>query len=727
MKSGSLFLTLLAFAFEAPFVFAQTELRLTPDEYFDSPSISVIVFNDPYSEGHQGGIQIIHHGERIAANGDLRLEATPGQWQAFSQLEGKTTDSLDQIITVSLTYPNEEAKNRRFNPVPYPDLEINYRVSVKAEGEDFRIIVDLDRPLPKKWIGKVGFNLELFPGSLFGKTYLMDEKPGVFPCQLNGPFTRGVQADTFEVVPMSIGNQLTIIPENEMQRISIRTEVSKLQLIDARALHNNGWFVVRSLVPGGTGKGAVEWIVSPSVIEGWQYGPVIHINQAGYLPKQSKKALIEADKRFSGKPVVELVEITTDGKERLVMSDTAQHWGRYQRYNYFTFDFSGIQHEGVYFLRLGRVVSEIFRIAGNAYDRGIWQPTLEYFLPVQMCHMRINEGYRVWHGLCHMDDARMAPLNHIHFDGYWQDSSTLCDFRPMDHVPDLNVGGWHDAGDFDLRVESQGGTVYALSLTYEAFRPDYDVTTIDQANHLVEMHVPDGKPDILQQIEHGTLTIVKGYKSLGRLYRGIICRDLRQYVLLGDGSTMTDNVIYGDEGHMPEWLGKVNDERWIFTEINPRRELQVCADLAAAARVLQGFNDTLALQSLEIAEELWNKNTGSRYEREKVLALVELILATDQLEYTDALVAMHGYVAQHVPETGWSVARILDRIDDMQFKRGYMLGIQQYFGKLKEITSSNPFGIPYYPRIWGSAWGIERFGFEQYCMICWRSGRQNPI
>ena len=57
------------------------------------------------------------------------------------------------------------------------------------------------------------------------------------------------------------------------------------------------------------------------------------------------------------------------------------------------------------------------------------------------------------------------------------------------------------------------------------------------------MHIPDGKSDILQQIEHGVISILSGYNSLGRLYRGIICPTLRQYVLLGDGVNMTDNVI----------------------------------------------------------------------------------------------------------------------------------------------------------------------------------------
>src|SRR5674536_178555 len=71
---------------------------------------------------------------------------------------------------------------------------------------------------------------------------------------------------------------------------------------------------------------------------------------------------------------------------------------------------------------------------------------------------------------------------------------------------------------------------YILTEAYEAFNIKYDETTIDQNRHLVEIHQPDGKPDVLQQIEHGALSVVGGYKNLGRLYRGIIESTKRQYI-----------------------------------------------------------------------------------------------------------------------------------------------------------------------------------------------------
>ena len=107
--------------------------------------------------------------------------------------------------------------------------------------------------------------------------------------------------------------------------------------------------------------------------------------------------------------------------------------------------------------------------------------------------MRVNEKYRVWHGLDHLDDAIMAPVNLNHYDGYISGPSTLTKYKPGERVPNLNAGGWHDAGDFDLRVESQIGTVWLLAAMVEEFGLNYDATSIDQKNKLVEIHQPDGK------------------------------------------------------------------------------------------------------------------------------------------------------------------------------------------------------------------------------------------
>ena len=570
--------------------YSQQSLVINDKGYFEKPGLNVMVFSDYYPDGHQTGVTVIQHGVRVAANGDLRLEASPGQWSPVPK-KGKTViDKQNQKITTFLWYPDSSKNRKGFNPIDYPDLVLRYNVSVNAlANNSFRISVDLDEPLPKDWIGKVGFNFELFPGHLFGKSYIMDEKTGQFQTQPSGPLMN-VQGEYISR-PLVKGRRFTVAPEDDKMRMTIESKSTDLELYDGRTNHNNGWYIVRSVVPAGVTTNAIEWIVTPNVVKNWLYAPVIQVSQVGYHTGQSKKLVIEQDPRDTQTGEVIVYRITPVGKE-IAARGKPVSWGRFLRYNYLTFDFSSVKTPGVYVAEYRSKRSNSFQIDEQVYDRGVWQPVLEYFLPVQMCHMRINEKYRVWHGACHLDDALMAPVDLNHFDGYLQGPSTLTKYKSGEHVPGLNSGGWHDAGDYDLRVESQSQTVWCLASMIEEFGVDHDATLIDQENKIVEIHVPDNKSDVIQQIEHGLLSILGGYRSLGRLYRGIICPTLRQYVLLGDGSVMTNNFVNaGSKQTDPSWLP---DDRWVFTEDNPNRSLQVAGALAAASRVLKNSNPSLS-------------------------------------------------------------------------------------------------------------------------------------
>ncbi|HXX62810.1 MAG TPA: glycoside hydrolase family 9 protein, partial [Bacteroidota bacterium] len=583
-------------------------LRLNAAGYFEGPGLNVMAFDDFYPEGHQGGVTIIQCGERVAANGDVRLEPTPGQWSPMPMLLGKRVDREAGTISVTLAYPDTSRDRRGFNPILYPDLSFRYTITTTASDSGVRIVVDLEQPLPRQWADRVGFNLELFPAQYFGEHYLMDGHPGQFPRQVNGP----MQLDTSGQVltlPLAEGRQLIAVPGDETKELRIRSQKSNLQLIDGRALYNNGWFVLRSTIPAGAVRGAVEWTITPRIKPGWRRAPVVQVSQIGYHPRQIKRAVIELDKSTQAFSAIELVRIDGDSERVVLAERSPTPWGTFLRYAYVRFDFSTITQEGLYKVRYGGSESRIFEISRDVYARHVWQPTLEYFLPVQMCHMRVNDRYRVWHGLCHMDDALMAPLNHVHFDGYQQGPSTLTKFRSGEHIPGVNIGGWHDAGDYDIRVESQAETVYKLSLAYELFKNNYDATSIDQTTRIVELHVPDGKPDILQQVEHGVLSIVGAYESMGRLYRGMICPTLRQYVHLGDAATMSDNLIYGPGKTDPVLHQALPmDDRWLFTEENPERELHAAQCLSAASRVLAKYSPQLSARCLRTAKALYAKN-----------------------------------------------------------------------------------------------------------------------
>jgi endoglucanase len=711
----SVFLSFLFFTFNL----SAQSLQINENEYFEKPGLNVMVFIDIYPEGHQGAVGIIQNGTRVATNGDLRLEPTPGQWQPIPKVGKRTVDREKNEISVHCTYPDSSKNRQGFNPVDYPDLYFTYHVRVVGEGDKFRILVDLDKPIPAEWEKKVGFNFELFPGLLFGKSWYLDGLSGIFPLQANGPMEKDVDGK-WQAFPMATGQKLTIAPETDAQTMIIESKAQPLQLLDGRFYHNNGWFVVRSLVSPGKTTGAIEWVVDCRAIENFASKPVVHVSQVGYHPNQQKIAVIEVDKTDSVVEKACLFRISEDGGLNEILSKEPQKWGNYLRFLYYRFDFSGIKTPGMYQVKYAGNTTEPFRIGTDVYDRNVWQPTLEYFLPVQMCHMRINEGYRVWHGLCHMDDALMAPLDTNHFDGYKQGSSTLTRFKPLEQVPGLNRGGWHDAGDYDLRVESQAGEVWILSQAYELFQPNWDQTTIDQSQQLVEIHRPDGKDDILQQVEHGVITILAGYQRMGRLYRGIIENSLRQYVHLGDAATMTDGRKYNPglkKDEVTAMESGIPDDRWVFTEENPGRELEVAKSLATGARVLKGFNDTLAIQSITAAESLYalvDAGKNQRLAGSKINAAVELLITTGNPKYQDDILKFVTPDVLKRNEVIGYLGRVLKQISDANLTEIVRTAATKYKTEVDVVQKENPFGVPYRPQIWGDGWNIQSFGVRQY-------------
>ena len=712
---------------------AQT-FQLNADGYFNAGGTDVMAFSDFYPEGHQGGVCVIMNGLRIATNGDIRLEATPGQWQPVpKQLK---REAKDNRIVTTLCYPDSSRHMTGFNPMVYPDYQFTYVVTVEPQGKSIVVNVDLDKPVPDFLLGKVGFNLEFFPGELFGKPWVMDNQTGIYPQQPNSPLLkldsnrghdgdffagRGQKADLAQLdgegysplraddiisAPYAEGRKFTSRPDDLNQKLTVESLTGSLKLYDGRMNHNNGWFVLRSEIAKGATKGAVKWVITPEVNQSWRYQPVVQTSQVGYQCGQQKLVVIETDPRDETTSETRLVRIDAEG-ETVVRTVKPNVWGRFLRYRYLTADFSDVRQPGLYQVQYANSKSSVFRIADDVYERGVWQPVIEYFLPVQMCHMRVAEKYRIWHDACHLDDALMARVGN-HIDGYAQRPG-LSKFAEGERVPGVNVGGWHDAGDFDLRVESQAGEAYILALAYEQFHPEIDVTAIDHERHNVEIHEPDGKNDILQQVENGALTVVRSYQALGRLYRGIICNSLRQYAMLGDAAAMTD----GQPGN--------SDDRWIFTEDNPGRALSTAAQLAGAARVLRGFNDKLSGECLEIAADIYRQTSATGWlVGAKLQAAAELYLATGEKSYLDFIFSQKDLITKNIGRSGWFLARIAKQLEgakdkrSRQFATAFRTALGAHRAELQKLSAETPYGVPYRPSIWGAGWDIQRFGFEYY-------------
>ena len=264
--------------------------------------------------------------------------------------------------------------------------------------------------------------------------------------------------------------------------------------------------------------------------------------------------------------------------------------------------------------------------------------------------MFVNEAYRVWHGAAHMDDARMAPLNEQHFDGYRTGDSTNTPFGPGERVPGLAVGGWFDAGDFDMQGGHHALMVATLAEIWETFHPQHDQTLVDQKLNFVDIHRPDGQPDVLQQLEHGALQVAAQFRVLGGLTRGVVDGLMHTYTHLGDPSTQTDNLIY-DPSLKPyevrDGRSGTPDDRWVYMSSPPGTSYSGIDALAAASKSLRGFNDSLATECLSLAEKAYaaarvnapaqppQARFGGRFGSSELSAVLQLMVATGKQEYTD--------------------------------------------------------------------------------------------
>ena len=251
------------------------DLKLNDKEYFERQGVNVLVFSNPFSGGFNdeknSGIEIIHHGVRTVQGGAVRLNVTPEQWDLVPTMTSRTVDSLAQSIEVGMRYDW---------------YDFDSRVVVTAKGKAVEISVFLDKPVPEALAGEAGFNLEFLPSQYWLKTFLVDGKPNRFPRyavsetvarpnaekprQFKGYRTyddRGT-GQFVEPLPLASGHEFLMAPDVPERMVKITSD-SELNLYDGRILAQNGWFVLRSVLPAGqTGK-VLTWTVEPNAVPGW--------------------------------------------------------------------------------------------------------------------------------------------------------------------------------------------------------------------------------------------------------------------------------------------------------------------------------------------------------------------------------------------------------------------------------------------------------------------------
>ena len=635
-------------------------LALNELEYLEMPGLNVMLAHDYYPEGHQGGVGIIQNGWRVATNGDLRLDRTPGQWQPVPKVIGKrVVDRATGEISVRLEYPDESKNRKGFNPVDYPDLRFAYTVRVRPEGQAFRILVDLDAPLPDAWIGKVGFNMELFPGLLFGKTFATETRVRGLPA----PGKRARRVEALRRLPAGGTGQGPApgdrprVRQPAPGRSRTRTAAASSWSTAAASTTTAGSSCARSSRKGAA-KGAVDWLVTPHAIPGWKSEPVVQVSQVGYHPKQPKFAVIELDKtRDAAAAGGALARVGNGALEKVLEADAG--------------GLGPLPALPVPALRL-----QLRRAAGDL-RRELRRRARRARSASARTSSRAACGSRRSSTSCRSRCATCGSTRSTASGTTPATSTTRAWRRSRTTTSTATCRGPRRSRVSRPASRCPGstraaGTTRATTTCASSRRPGrctgsrwpgrrsariYDQTTVDEENRVVEIHQPDGKPDMLQQIQHGALTVVGGYRALGRFYRGIIVPTLRQYTHLGDFAAQTDGVVFdpktaargapavgaGVAGLAGRPLGLHRGE--------PAARARGGRGTRRLGPRAGGYDDALAAECLKIAREIWETREGAARRAPaaarprpsaRIGLAVELLLATKDRRYADYLVSQSG-------------------------------------------------------------------------------------
>ena len=694
-----------------------SDLVLNESEYFEKQGVNVLVysnlFNGGFNDEKNSGIEIIHHGVRTVQGGAVRLSSTPEQWDLVPETPSRTVSKEDGSIEVAMRYE---------------DYDFDSRVVVSAKGEAFEISVYLDEPLPEKLVGHAGFNLEFLPSQYWGKTYVVDGRPDRFPRyaasetvtkpnsekprQFKGYKTyddRGT-GRYIDPLPLEQGREFIIAPDAPERMMTISSDDSDIMLYDGRMLAQNGWYVFRSELPADKVGKVITWTVEPNSVKGWVREPNIGFSQVGYMPDQPKIAVIELDKNYKSEKTAQVIKVETDGNETVAFKGKVSNWGRYYKYNYDRFDFTELKEPGVYYIRYGETKTNNFIINDNVYDK-ITDATSDIWIPIHMNHMYVNEGYRVWHGEPFKEGYRQAPRNTDHFDLHDQGPTTDTRFKDLELIPGLNVGGYFDAGDFDIETHSNISVVQNLVRAWELFRSDRDQTFVSQEQRYVDLHRPDGTPDILQYIEHGVLNLVAQAEILGHMSQTLSNSVLDNYHHLGDAGSLTDGLPY-NPALKPYEVAKdgkssgTPDDMWAFTSRDPYRDFNAATMFAAASHALRGYNDALADRALKQSKRLLkeaaelmakrpqNGNTSRSGAGGNISANLQLYVATGEQEYLDKFEAMLWPSLDR--NVNRSLQTALDAIPYLgeEYKEKLRPYVEEFKTFIEDLEKDNPYGVP---------------------------------
>lgn len=283
----------------------------------------------------------------------------------------------------------------------------------------------------------------------------------------------------------------------------------------------------------------------------------VHINQVGYLPKDTKRCVVSATGPIPG-GAFQIVDddVIPETRYRGVLRDyeAGEQHGHYS--HHFFADFNDFDRPGRYRLRLsdGRL-SAPFSIDGDVYSRLI--PLLYRYFDVQKCGDPRSEE----RSGCHKDDgiAVGGPRDGQHIEA---------------------SGGWHDAGDYLKFVETTSYVTAMMLFSYS------------QLPHAFPHRSAEGKmPLLLEQARVGLDWLLKMHPEPNEFYYQV-----------GDAEDH-------DTWRLPEDDCADRNRNWkprpVFFGIGANLAGRTAASFAMASRLYRRYDAAFAARCLKAAQSVY--------------------------------------------------------------------------------------------------------------------------
>jgi hypothetical protein len=313
----------------------------------------------------------------------------------------------------------------------------------------------------------------------------------------------------------------------------------------------------------------LEKVTDPEPDKGWQCQKTgIAYSTSGYFLCGEKRAITAVR--------TEKFQIINHANNQTIYEGTPEKVV-FQKEEYYVLDFSALNTEGSFRIKIGEIETKPFRVSNEVYEEALWK--VLNFLFCERC------GYPVpgKHGLCHQDVIAKHNDKIISFGG-----------------------GWHDAGDMSQQLIHTAEVAQALLEMAEAVKlqknkkPDSENTNIKDTN-IKDTNIKDTEKENIKGMNISESTDMD-FTNL--LYERLVEEALwgLEFVLksrFGDGYRATSaglvrwtNGIIGDDDDI-----EVRGHNHAFENL-------LCSGICAvAAGLLKESDSELAWKCLQIAKE----------------------------------------------------------------------------------------------------------------------------